>query len=163
MKKLLPLTVCAWLLTAALCLAHSLPDTEACVGGIGPGCTLGYVKSIYGEPTSAKRFSSDGVRVATYWYGDGFRVIGRVGSSDTREEDELPVVGYSLTDSSLSTPSGITVGMPYARVADQFGTGNSISFSGKTGYAYPLGGQREMSFFLDSQGNISEISLGTGF
>ena len=41
MKKLLSLTVCVWLLTAALCLAHSLPDTEACVGGIGPGCTLG--------------------------------------------------------------------------------------------------------------------------
>ena len=82
MKKLLPLTVCAWLLTAALCLAHSLPDTEAYVGGIGPGCTLGYVKSIYGEPTNAKRFTSDGVRVATYWYGDGFRVIGRVAVTD---------------------------------------------------------------------------------
>ena len=48
------------------CLAHWLPKSELFVGGVGPGCTLEYVASVYGQPKEKRWFNSDGVRGVTY-------------------------------------------------------------------------------------------------
>lgn len=48
------------------CFAHWLPKSELFVGGVGPGCTLEYVASVYGQPKEKRWFNSDGVRGVTY-------------------------------------------------------------------------------------------------
>lgn len=40
-----------------------MPKSELFVGGVGPGCTLEYVASVYGQPKEKRWFNSDGVRV----------------------------------------------------------------------------------------------------
>lgn len=47
------------------CLAHWLPKSELFVGGVGPGCTLEYVASVYGQPKEKKWFNSYG---DSSWY-----------------------------------------------------------------------------------------------
>lgn len=49
-----------------LCLLLSL--SEAYIGGVGPNCTLGYVKSIYGGTQSKRWFNTDGIRGVAYYY-----------------------------------------------------------------------------------------------
>lgn len=104
------------------CSAHWLPKSELFVGGIGPGCTLEYVASVYGQPKEKRWFNSDGVRGVTYIYSPYFSITGRTGSRDPRPESELIVVGYTLKNNSLSTQSGLTVGIPYETVAGMYGT-----------------------------------------
>lgn len=170
MKKLLGkgilLVVCFVVMlfsSTVACFAHWMPESETYVGGVGPGCTLSYVKSIYGEPDHKSWFNSDGVRGVTYEYGSKFRITGRTGSNDSRAEDDLIVCGYDLKANNLATPSGITVGVPYKTVAGMYGSGAQLKSGGKVGYSYDFSDMREMSLYVNSDGIIVEIYVGTDF
>lgn len=63
MRKILFIfTICLVYSFSNICLAHWLPKSELFVGGVGPGCTLEYVASVYGQPKEKRWFNSDGVR-----------------------------------------------------------------------------------------------------
>lgn len=164
MKRMILVLGLVLLLCQSLVFAHWMPREEMYVGGIGAGCTLGYVKSVYGEPKEKKWFHSDGVRGVTYIYSDAFSVIGRTGGNDPREEDDLLVVSFSLKDNSLATPSGLTVGMPYETVAGMFGRVEKSTFYGRISYSYAVPKSPvELTFYVDDKDIITEIYEGTEF
>lgn len=151
------------------CFAHWLPKSELFVGGVGPGCTLEYVSSVYGQPKEKRWFNSDGVRGVTYVYSPYFSITGRTGSRDPRPEGQLIVVGYTLKNNSLSTPSGLTVGIPYATVAGMYGAVKKEydSYNNRTYYSYDWTDenchyfQPVISFYVDKNNVITEIYVGT--
>ena len=79
MPRKLMLTLVLSLFFALPCFAHSYPLSEAYIGGVGPNCTLGYVKSIYGEPKSKRWFNTDGVRGVAYYYSPSYQVTAEPG------------------------------------------------------------------------------------
>jgi len=161
MKKLF--LICFMLLfSMGTCFAHWMPTSETYVGGVGYGCTMGYVKSIYGEPAQKEWFNSDGMRGVWYIYSPTFRVVGRAGNVDTRSENDLTVVGYDSKANNLSTPSGITVGISYDTVAGMYGREPlSRSYDGKMQHIYKFGDMQEMIFYVDDTNIITEIRFGT--
>ena len=164
LRKIILIIGLAVLLGQSVAFAHWMPREEMYVGGVGAGCTLGYVKSVYGEPKEKWWFNSDGVRGVTYKYSDTFSVTGRTGNQDSRAEDDLMVVGFSLKDSSLATPSGLTVGIPYETVAGMFGRVEKSTIRGRISYSYPAPKSPiEITFYVDGKGIITEIYEGTEF
>ena len=76
MRKILFIfTICLVYSFSNICLAHWLPKSELFVGGVGPGCTLEYVASVYGQPKEKRWFNSDGVRGVTYIYSPYFSIL----------------------------------------------------------------------------------------
>ncbi len=164
MKRILIILSLLLLTCPVPALAHWMPRSEMYVGGVGAGCTMGYVKSVYGEPKEKRWFDTDGVRGVTYRYSDTFSVTGRTGSTDPREEEELEVVGFSLKEDSLATPSGLTVGIPYETVAALFGPGEESRLGGRLSYSYTARNQAvELTFYVDDQGIVTELYEGTEF
>ena len=160
MKKLLLALIIALSIPMS-CFAHWLPQSEMYVGGVGINCTLGYVKSVYGQPAEKKWFNFDGIRGVTYIYSPTFSITGRTGNMDRRAEDELLVVGFNLKEGSLATPSGITVGMPIETVFGMYGrVPKTTSHDGRHEYIYSVG-FREMAFYVNGSENITEIRVGT--
>ena len=53
-------------LFSATCFAHTMPESEMFLRGIGPKTTLAQVKTVYGEPAGKDEFKGEGVRVVTY-------------------------------------------------------------------------------------------------
>lgn len=143
--------------------AHWLPKTETFVGGVGPGCTLGYVASIYGQPAEKRWFNTDGVRGVTYVYSPYFSITGRTGSKTQRAETDLIVVGYTLKNSYLSTPSGLTVGIPFATVKGMYGWPDyTLRERGEVVYGYNFHDTfGSMAFHVDGNGVITELYYGT--
>ena len=143
MRKILFIfTICLVYSFSNICLAHWLPKSELFVGGVGPGCTLEYVASVYGQPKEKRWFNSDGVRGVTYIYSPYFSITGRTGSRDPGPESELIVVGYTLKNNSLST--------------DRKSTRLNSSHDEKRHYFQPV-----MCFFVDKNNIITEIYVGT--
>lgn len=150
-------------------LVFEILKSELFVGGVGPGCTLEYVASVYGQPKEKRWFNSDGVRGVTYIYSPYFSITGRTGSRDPRPESELIVVGYTLKNNSLSTQSGLTVGIPYKTVAGMYGTVKKEydSYRNKFYYSYDWDDEKRyyfqpvMCFFVDKNNIITEIYVGT--
>ena len=162
MKKIFLLCMTIVFLLPALALVHSMPREEMYVGGVGAGCTLGYAKLIYGEPMDRDYFCGDGVRVIKYIFTPEFIVTGRTWAGDTRDEEELEIVSFSLRDSSLSTPSGFTVGSSYEKLIEYFGYGEEMKIGGRRCYIYQAAGSPvEMSFYVDDNDIITEIYEGT--
>ena len=56
------------ILFSATSFAHTMPESEMFLRGIGPKTTLAQVKTVYGEPASKDEFKGEGVRVVTYVY-----------------------------------------------------------------------------------------------
>ncbi len=162
MKHCILLVTVILLTFHSLAFAHSMPREEMYVGGVGAGCSLGYVSSIYGEPREKTEFRSDGVQVMTYVYSDTFSITGQTYAEDLCAEEDLMVVGFSLKDGSLSTPHGIAVGMPYEKAVELFGYGVWFEAGDAVGYIYPAEGSAvELTFYVDRQGIITEIYEGT--
>ena len=65
------------ILFSATSFAHTMPESEMFLRGIGPKTTLAQVKTVYGEPASKDEFKGEGVRVVTYVYSPLFKVFGR--------------------------------------------------------------------------------------
>lgn len=142
----------------AVSFAHWLPESEMSIGGIGYGCTMGYVKSIYGEPVEKKWFNNDGFRGVRYIYSASFSVTGRVADNDPMPEDELPVKNIYSAASNLSTPNGITCGIPVATLTGMYGKGDVKNISGRMFYYYLLPDtNRSMTFYVNNYGLISEM------
>lgn len=151
-----------------------LPRCEMAIGDITFGTTLETVKKIYGMPSKVERYSLDGVIAIHYFYGDNFRVIGRVFARWDKEkrkyysdlkENEYPVTGFEIKDGRLSMPCGIKVGDSYLKVVEKFGIGAKYQPYGendKIGFSYLLRATlEEMNFEVDKNGIIRRISTAT--
>lgn len=150
--------------------AHSMPASELAVGGISLRSTLGYVKSVYGEPaqiqSSVNPMGNLNVYVATYGYGPLLTIGGRTFGSGSQNENEYKVYEVTLKANNLSTPSGLTVGMPYAAVITLFGKGEYYynTSMGMGGYVYSMQNSlQEMILYLDGDNNIAAIYLGEDY
>ena len=62
------------LLSTATCFAN-IGNKQAAIGGVGPGCTLDYVRQVYGEPDSQQTKFEDGMHMTKYYYGNSFVYI----------------------------------------------------------------------------------------
>lgn len=153
------------ILFTATCFAHTMPESEMFLRGVGPKTTLAQVKAIYGEPASKDEFKGDGVRVVTYVYGPLFKVFARTYAKDTTPDENLKVVGYSVKDKNITTPSGFSVEMPYQAVVKKFGPGEKFTdYDGRIGYIYGFNSDViTLTFYVDKNEKISEIHLGTEF
>ena len=153
-----------------------LPRYEMAIGGISFDCSLGDVKKIYGEPNRVTRYKGDGVISINYYYGNNFRVGGRVFSKwdpttrqsySTVQERDYPVVGLHISDAKLKMPCGIKVGDSYIKIVEKFGMGaryEPYEHKDRTGYSYMLRATGEgMSFEVDKNGVICEIGTFTEF
>ena len=132
------------ILFSATCFAHTMPESEMFLRGVGPKTTLAQVKAIYGEPAGKDEFKGEGVRVVTYVYSPLFKVFGRT---------------------YITTPSGFSVGMPYQAVVKKFGPGEKFTdYDGRIGYIYSFNsGMTTLTFYVDKNDIVSEINLGTDF
>ena len=192
MKRILMICFAVLMLCQATTFANlpPIPTTEMSIGGIEIGCTFGYVKSIYGEP-SEKYYEDDkrspsrknNLRLIYYYspnhlhdgrsrdiiykYSPTLIVHGEVGRNekDSTPDDDVRVWGVSLGDNSLSTPSGLTAGIPYSTVVEAFGQGKKVVSEGQTFYMYV--GQKPdgkfswnvMNFYVDSKNIITRIAI----
>lgn len=167
MKKIFLLAAILFCMTNfSVASANSMPLEEMSVGGVGYDCTLAYVKKIYGEPADKKIFTGDGVRIVTWFYSENFSVTARTSEDDMTPEENLHVVAFSLKDNSLSTPSGLTVGMSYNEVVKLWGRGELYVDDGRRSYFYvPAYGYLPvtLTFYVDNAATITEIQLGTDF
>jgi len=94
-----------------------LANDEIAIGGISPGATQDYVRSIYGEPTKASRSKDhDGDTWETWLYGDSFRLTWFVGPKGTY----LHLLRTSAAN-GLATPRGIKVGSRVSEVLEKYG------------------------------------------
>lgn len=169
MKRILMLCFAVLLLCQATAFASNyIPKEELCIGGISLDCTLGYVKEIYGEPKevtwkeTGKAGSKMGISYyITYKYSDAFVVDGKLSERQSGGEDEARIVAISIKDNSLSTPSGFTVGMPYAVVAEMFGERPKVTRQGMTfhKYAPDISGIRGINFHVDDAETITAITV----
>ena len=159
-------TILVFVTSFAQASANSMPVSEMYVGGVGYGTSLGYVKEIYGEPVDKRTFTGDGVRIVAWIYSEYFSVTARTGADDFSPEEDLPVVSFTLKNNSLSTPSGLTVGMNYNEVVKMWGRGEYFESEGGRSYFYvPADSQIPMTltFYVDADATITEIQLGTDF
>lgn len=156
------LMIATFLVTVCVsCFAHSMPGSEMVVGGVGIGCNLRYVKSVYGYPMEIRPFNTDGVKGVTYVYSPAFSITGRTSFRDTRPEDELMVVSFKITNGYLATPSGIRVGDHINKVFNLFGSVPSrINYQNRKGYDYSIGSHC-MTFYVNNNNIINEIYAGT--
>lgn len=161
-SKLAAFIVLFSMLVSSVAFAHNMPREEMYVGGVGPGCTLGYVKEIYGEPIDKIESTTDWLHIVTYKYSESFSITGRSFAEENIPENEMMVAGFVLKDNSLSTPSGIRVGSPYEEVIHKFGYGDEVKLSGNTYYCFNAPNSAvEMSFGVNDDYIITEIRAGT--
>lgn len=165
MKRILMICFTVLLLCQVTVFAQKMPDEEMCIGGMTLGCTIEYVKNIYGEPSERKwtedwRYAKINHYYVTYDYTPSFSVTGLPMGKSDEEEYAAKVAYITLKDNSLSTPSGITVGLPYQSVVSMFGEGQKRVHQGKTWYEYRAGfGSSEMQIHVDDKGIITKIFM----
>ena len=132
---------------------------------IKPGNPLSEVSDALGSDYELKDFGGDGIRMASYIYGNKYNFYARTFKNDVRAAEELKLTGYSIKDGSVETLSGIKVGMLYREVVDKFGPGEELNSryeknDGTIKYIYDLyNGVRELSFKVDGEGKIQEIEF----
>lgn len=95
------------------------------IGGVGPGCTADYVKSVYGEPSTTESHTGG----VSYNYNGGFIV--------SFDEGMTQVLSATCTTDNLSTPDGVSVGMEASALSHRYGTADHVyTFNDKTLYVY---------------------------
>lgn len=165
MKKILMLCFAVLLLFQTMASARQIPREEIYIGGLSTGCSMGYVQSVYGAPQKKewredRRHPRTVVYYVTYEYSPAFRVIGRTTKGQGYEEElDARVYFVIIEDDSLSTPSGITVGMPYKAVAEMFGESQKrVPTSNDAFYQYSFKGL-DMYFAVNNDEIITKIYL----
>ena len=131
---------------------------EYVIGGVGLGCTLEYVESVYGDPEDKEyrdfsEFGGKGHMQVTYIYSPTFSV--RAWGKTADDEAEWKVSGFSCKDSSKTTPSGFHVGMPYSAVTRKYAPGKKRTNT-RDGRTYFDHGIR---FYVNGQNIITEIAF----
>lgn len=172
MKRIISLCCIALLLCQATALAI---DREAYkklekeireemrIGGIGIGFPLGYVKSLYGEPSQIKWTDSiygQAVHVG-YIYSPNFIVGGKTRKDNPEQEDSIVIDTILLKDNFMTTPSGFTVGMPYSAVVEIYGESIHKTPTREPGIYSYLHGYKAycMNFLVNSEGIITAINM----
>ena len=133
-----------------------IPMSELNIGGISPGQNLGYVEQVYGKPGKI----DDQGFFQIYNYNDKFIVKGKLSNG-------FKVTSVAIYEKGLTTPSGFTVGTPYADVVKKFRSVNGIKFKGEgvesklkgcTDYTY-FCEDKQMVFIVDKKGIIQAIRV----
>ena len=113
---------------SSVCLA-AIPYTQVLIGGVGPGSSMDYVKSIYGQPAST---NFDTPAEATYTYGNSFVLTANASTNTV----------YTVLSSGhngLNTPAGVGVGMDASVITEKYGTCERIgNVNGVTYYHYAM-------------------------
>ena len=147
-------TVLAVLATAT-CFAQ-IPETELNLGGIEPGQDIGYTEQVYGKPG---KLEDEGF-IRIYNYNDKFIVRAKMNHG-------FKVTSVAIYEKGLTTPSGLTVGVPYKEVAKLFGKVKGIKFQGEgveaklkgcTDYTY-FSGDRQAVFLVGKKGIVQAIRV----
>ena len=151
------------LLCQTIAFARQIPREEIYIGGLSTGCSIRYVLSVYGAPQKKdwredRRHPRTVVYYVTYEYSPTFRVIGRTTKGQSYEDELDARVYFVITeDDSLSTPSGITVEMPYKTVTEMFGEAKKHTpSSGNAFYQYSYKGL-DMYFGVNNEKIITKI------
>ncbi len=157
MKRILMLCCAVLLLGQTMAFAHEMPDEEMRLGGIAAGDTLGYVKMIFGDPSSKNGFDSTDYHMMLYMYSPTFMVEGLTPKTNPLSEQEMCVCNIILKDNSLMTPSGISVGTAYENVFAMFGKSSRESHIRGTNSYYYNGNGKYIAFIVDDKGIITSI------
>lgn len=119
--------------------ASDLANNQFAIGGISPSCTMDYVESVYGTPSNQYTKYTDGQYITTYNYGDALLVYGIRGY----------VISVACSESNLSTPDGVTVGMPASVLTTTYGKARKVfQHDGATVYEYGNQGVLQLLFFV---------------
>lgn len=150
-KILLSSTILA--IVGSLSFATVRPDQSA-VGGVSLDTDMGYVRSVYGEPT-AHYVIHNYYPVDDFRYGSTVRIIAASSGIILR----VRVMG----NNGWNTPDGISVGMNKNVVYQTYGPPDEIYQSeGKTVWDYYSNKTRTsyLSFYI-LNGKVDEIDVGT--
>ncbi len=127
---------------------------------IVPGkSTLGAVRAILGDDFKLNEYRNEWLRAVGYEY-HGLSFLANEKADNESATDELVVVGYDVDTVGLSTPSNFYVSAPYQKVVAKYGEGKKYVRESDNLYIYDFGG-RELSFTVDKQGKITQISFRT--
>ncbi len=133
-----------------------MPNGELNIGGIDPGQNIDYVEQVYGKPGKI----DDQGFFKIYNYNDNFVVKAKMNNG-------FKVMSVAIYEKGLATPSGFTVGMPYADVVKRFGRVNPVKFKGEgveaklkgcTDYTY-YSGDKQMVFLVDKKDVVQGIRV----
>lgn len=130
---------CACMAVSSLAFAQVSTDQIA-IGGVGPGCTDEYVRSIYGDPSQSAQMTSDtGVQYTTWQYGGSF-IVGFLDRDHT-------AAYVTCTADNLATPGGVTVGMTADVLGNVYGSADQIyGYQDKSLYVYSDDHGNSLSF-----------------
>ena len=125
-----------------------LTGDEIAIGGVSPGASKEYVRSIYGEPGKLSKWVNDyGSNCEEWVYGDSFEVW--------FTKDEVTLL-RTTAPNGLATPAGIKVGSRASEVLEKYGEPLSRQ---STQYWYK--GPRDYDFvFVIKDGVVSYIGAG---
>ena len=125
-----------------------LTGDEIAIGGVSPGASKEYVRSIYGEPGKLSKWVNDyGSNCEKWVYGDSFEVW--------FTKDEVTLL-RTTAPNGLATPAGIKVGSRASEVLEKYGEPLSRQ---STQYWYK--GPRDYDFvFVIKDGVVSYIGAG---
>lgn len=146
-KKIAVMIFTLSMLAVGSCFAAmvgNVPDSEASLGGITLGNKMSYVRSIYGEPTEQHRtktvLNENGV---AYRYGQGFFILENLYDYSIEEI-------VTTANNGISTPRGVTVGIPKATVDALYGEG--YLWNGVYRYLTDQGKRIEIQYVPDAKG-----------
>ena len=125
-------------------MVGNVPDSEASLGGITLGNKMTYVRSIYGEPTEQKRSKTVlNENAILYRYGKGFFILENLYNYTV---EEILTNG----NNGISTPMGVTVGVPKSTVDTLYGEG--LLWNGAYLYLTDQGKRIEIKYEADAKG-----------
>ena len=125
-------------------MVGNVPDSEASLGGITLGNKMTYVRSIYGELTEQRRAKTVlNENAILYRYGKGFFILENL-YNYTGEEI------LTNANNGISTPMGVTVGVPKSTVDTLYGEGRL--WNGAYLYLTDQGKRIEIKYEADAKG-----------
>lgn len=142
LRKFLGTLLCAMLVLSSMstCFA-SIQDRQAAVGGVGPGCTLEYVRQVYGEPDSQQTKYDDGMHITKYYYGDTFVICAM----------RNRVINVTCKANNLKTPDGIKVGMSSGMLPRTYGKASGTYQRNDLKYFVYSNGDKTLEFGVRNQ------------
>lgn len=125
-------------------MVGNVPDSEASLGGITLGNKMTYVRSIYGEPTEQRRAKTVlNENAILYRYGKGFFILENLYNYTVEEI-------LTNANNGISTPMGVTVGVPKSTVDTLYGEGRL--WNGAYLYLTDQGKRIEIKYEADAKG-----------
>ena len=125
-------------------MVGKVPDSEASLGGITLGNKMTYVRSIYGELTEQRRAKTVlNENAILYRYGKGFFILENLYNYTVEEI-------LTNANNGISTPMGVTVGVPKSTVDTLYGEGRL--WNGAYLYLTDQGKRIEIKYEADAKG-----------